>query len=317
MNCAALAARKAATIFVTAFAAATMLAGAAMAQQTTDFSKVEEKVTDLGHRTYWIEGAGGNTTVAVGDDGIIMVDGQFAPLHDKLKAAIAKLSDKPIKYLVNTHFHGDHTGGNASFAKDGVTVVAQENVKKRLSEGTTNGLTGARTPPVAADALPGKTYKSSMTLKVKGVTAQLKHPRPAHTDGDTYVYFKDANVLSTGDTVALGRYPNIDFAAGGAIGGMIAAADTYLKLANDDTKIVPGHGPMINKAKLVEYRKMLITARDRVAKLMAAGKSEQEVIAAKPFAADLDKQMGANEQQSTNFVRVIYNSLKKPTEKRA
>ena len=124
-----------------AFAAVAFAASGAWAQRT-DFSKVDEKVADLGHNTYWIEGAGGNTTVAVGTDGIIMVDGQFAPLHDKLKEAIAKLSDKPIKYLINTHYHGDHTGGNALFAKDGATVVAHENVKKRLSEGATNGLTG-------------------------------------------------------------------------------------------------------------------------------------------------------------------------------
>ena len=127
------------TVALCVFTAAAMLSGAASAQQT-DFSKVEEKVTELGHRTYWIEGAGGNTTLAVGDDGVILVDGQFAPLHDKLKAAIDKVSGgKPIKYLVNTHYHGDHTGGNAAFAKDGVVVVAHENVKKRLAEGVASG----------------------------------------------------------------------------------------------------------------------------------------------------------------------------------
>ena len=294
-----------------AFAVAVFVTSGAWAQGT-DFSKVEEKVTDLGHGTYRIEGAGGNTTMAVGTDGIIMVDGQFAPLHDKLKAAIAKLSDKPIKYLVNTHYHGDHSGGNVPFAKDGATIVAQENVKKRLSEGATNGLTGAKVPPAPQEAWPAKTYKSSMTLTVKGRTAQLKHAVRAHTDGDTYVYFKDANVLSTGDTVVIGRYPNIDFAVGGSIKGMIAAVDTYLKLADDNTKVVPGHGPVANKAKLVEYRKMLATARDRIAKLIKAGKSEQDAVAATPFAADLDKQVDANERQSTNFVRVIYNSLKPP-----
>ena len=297
-----------------AFAAVAFAASGAWAQRT-DFSKVDEKVADLGHNTYWIEGAGGNTTVAVGTDGIIMVDGQFAPLHDKLKEAIAKLSDKPIKYLINTHYHGDHTGGNALFAKDGATVVAHENVKKRLSEGATNGLTGAKVPPVPQEAWPTKTYKSSMTLKVKGRTAQLAHVARAHTDGDTYVYFKNANVISTGDTVTVGRYPNIDFAVGGSITGLIAAVDTYLKLADDNTKIVPGHGPMTNKAGLKEYRAMLVTARDRMAKLIKDGKSEQEAVAAKPFANDFDKKVNASEQQSSNFVRVIYNSLKPPLKK--
>jgi cyclase len=297
--------------------AGTMLAGAiamlatpAGAQQPPDFSKVEMKTTDLGHRTYMIEGQGGNITVAVGDDGIIMVDGEFAPLHDKIKAAIAAVSPQPIRDLVDTHFHGDHSGGNEPFAKDGVTVVANENVRKRLAEGTTNGLTGVKTPPVPDAALPTKIYKRSLVLKVKGRSAQLKHVAAAHTDGDTYVYFKDANVLSTGDTVALGRYPNIDFANGGNIKGMIAASGIYLKLVNDDTKIVPGHGPLGNKAALVAYRDMLVTARGRIAKLVKAGKSESEVVAAKPL-ADLDAKIGATEQQSTNFMRVIYNSLKK------
>jgi len=148
-----------------AFAAVMVLTGAAAAQ-SIDFSKVGEKVTDLGHRTYWIEGAGGNTTVAIGNDGIIMVDGQFAPLHDKLKAAIAKMSDKPIKFLINTHYHGDHTGGNAAFARDGATVVAQVNVKKRLSEGTTQGLTGAKVPPAPETAWPAKTYAADLAKRV-------------------------------------------------------------------------------------------------------------------------------------------------------
>jgi cyclase len=287
-----------------------MLATAAGAQTPPDFSKVEMKTTDLGHRTYMLEGQGGNITVAVGDDGIIMVDGEFAPLHDKIKAAIAAVSNEPIRDLVDTHFHGDHSGGNAPFAKDGVTVVANENVRKRLAEGTTNGLTGVKTPPVPDDALPAKTYKRSLVLKVKGRTAQLRHVSNAHTDGDTYVYFKDANVLSTGDTVTIGRYPNIDFANGGNIKGMIAATAIYLKLANDQTKIVPGHGPLANKAAVVEYRAMLVTARGRIAKLVKAGKSEQDAIAAKPL-ADFDAKLGATDQQSTNFVRVIYNSLKK------
>jgi glyoxylase-like metal-dependent hydrolase (beta-lactamase superfamily II) len=305
-----------AAMFVTLFAAAIVSTGVASAQPRTDFSRVEQKVTDLGHRTFWIEGAGGNTTVAVGNDGIIMVDGQFAPLHDKLKAAIAKLSDKPIKYLINTHYHGDHTGGNEPFAKNGVTVVAHANVKKRLSEGTTNGLTGNRTPPAPQAAWPAKTYNNWTNIRVAGRTARLTHPAPAHTDGDTYVYFKDANVLATGDTVTFGRYPNIEFAVGGGIDGMIAAVDVYMKLADDNTKIVPGHGPVSNKARLAEYRAMLATARGRVAKLMADGKSEHEAVAAMPFAADLDKRVGANERQSTNFVRVIYNSLKaKPAAK--
>lgn len=285
-----------------------LTAGQAGAQ--TDYSKVEMKATDLGNRTYMIEGMGGNITAAVGDDGVIMVDGQFAPLHDKIKAAVAAVSKQPVRFLVNTHFHGDHTGGNEDFARDGAVVTAHENVAKRLSAGTTNGLTGIRTPPAPQGAIPTRTYTYEIMLSVQGRQATLKHPDNAHTDGDTYVYFADANVLSTGDIVSLGtRYPNIDFANGGTIDGMIAATDVFLSVANDGTKIVPGHGPLTNKAGVVAYRDMLMTARDRVAKLIADGKSLDEAVAAKPL-ADIGARIGANEEQNANFVRVIYRSLK-------
>ena len=280
-----------------------------------DFSNVEIKTTDLGDGVYMLEGQGGNITVATAKDGIIMVDGQYAPLHDKIKAAISTLSGEPIKYLVNTHFHGDHTGGNAPFAKDGATVVAEVDVKTRLAAGTTNGLTGARTPPAAADALPAKTYTGVYKIRMLGRVADLRHIANAHTDGDTYVWFKTANVLATGDTFTNGRYPNIDFANGGNINGMIAAADAYLKLTNAKSRIVPGHGPVADKAALTEYRTMLVTARDRMAQLVKDGKSEDDVIAAKPF-ADLDKKWAPTELASTNWIRVVYHSLKAEPEKK-
>ena len=281
------------TIKMAAVAAMMALSGGAWAQTPAapppppDFSKVEIKTTDLGDNVYMLEGQGGNITVAVAKDGIIMVDGEFAPLHDKIKAAIVLLSSQPIKYLVNTHFHGDHTGGNEPFAKDGARVIAEVNVKNRLAAGTTNGLTGVKTPPAAPDALPSKTYTGFFKIRLNGRVADLKHIANAHTDGDTYVWFKTANVLSTGDTFTNGRYPNIDFANGGNIKGMIAATDAYLKLTNAKTRIVPGHGPLADKAVLTEYRTMLVTAQDRMAKLVKEGKSEDDVVAAKPF-ADLD-----------------------------
>src|SRR5450432_4628697 len=192
----------------------------AAAPPPPDFSKVEIKTTDLGDKVFMLEGQGGNITVAVADDGIIMVDGQYAPLHDKIKAAIEAISKAPIKYLVNTHFHGDHTGGNEPFAKDGVTIVAEVNVKNRLAAGTTNGLTGVQTPPAPQAALPTKIYTGAYKIRLRGRVADLKHIANAHTDGDTYVWFKTTNVLSTGDTVTIGRYANIDFAVAGSIKGM-------------------------------------------------------------------------------------------------
>ena len=290
--------------------AATLVASAAAAQPI-DFAQVKIKTTDLGNKTYMLEGFGGNTTVAVGTDGIIMVDGQFAPLHDKIKAAIAEISDRPIKYLVNTHYHGDHTGGNEAFHNDGVTIVAQDNIRVRLAAGALNGLTGAKLPPAPAGALPTETYiGGSKTLEVGGRRALLTHINNAHTDGDTYVYFADANVLSTGDTVTQGRYPNIDFANGGDINGMIRAADAYLAIVNDTTRIVPGHGPLAGKAQLLEYRAMLAASRDRMVKLMEEGKSEQEIVAAKPF-ADFDAKWAANDQASNYWIRVVYNSFRR------
>jgi cyclase len=282
---------------------------AAPAAPQRDFSKTVIKPTDLGNNTWMLEGEGGNITLAVGKDAVVMVDSEFAPLHDKINAAIGTITKLPVKFLINTHFHGDHTGGDTLFHKDGAIVVAQINVRTRLAAGTTNGLTGAKTPPAEADGLPTKTYTDHMALPLNGRhVIALAHVQHAHTDGDTYVFFPDANVLATGDIFTNGRYPNIDFANGGNINGMIAGAETYLKIANDKTKIVPGHGPLATKADLQTYLTMLTTARDRMAKLIKDGKNEADVVAAKPF-ADLDKTWAASDQASTNFIRVVYHSL--------
>jgi cyclase len=293
-------------------AAILMMGGMAHAQQNIDFSKVEVKATDLGNKTYMLEGAGGNVTVAVGTDAIIMVDSQFAPMHDKLKAAIEKISPLPIKFLINTHYHGDHTGGNQAFHKDGATIVAQDNIRTRLTAGTTNGLTGAKVPPQPVDAVPTDTYVGgSKKVDVGGRTAVVTHIYNAHTDGDSYVHFPDANVLATGDIFGnTGRYNTIDFGNGGDVRGLVRALDEYIKVANDDTKVVPGHGALATKANLVAFREMLVTSRDRVQKLFNEGKSEQEVIAAKPL-ADLDAKWSTTPEQATNWVRMVYNSFKR------
>ena len=296
---------------------ALLIAGAfvpsdANAQQPVDWDKIEIKTTDLGNHTYMLMGQGGNITVAVGSDGIIMVDTQFAQLSDKIKAAIKAISSQPIKYIVNTHFHGDHTGGTENFQRDGAVVLAQDNIRVRLAAGTTNGTTGVKVPPVAPGALPKETYVGgTMTIEVGGRKAMLMHINNAHTDGDTLVYFADANVLCTGDIMNNNhRYQQVDFANGGDIRGVVRGTDQFLKLANDDTKVVVGHGPLAKKANVVEYNAMATTVRKRVEKLYREGKTEAEVVSANPL-QDLNAVWAADDKAAVNFLKQVYNSFQR------
>jgi cyclase len=292
--------------------AGALVPGDASAQQPVDWDKIEIKTADLGNHTYMLMGQGGNITVAVGSDGIIMVDTQFAQLSDKIKAAIKAISSLPIKYIVNTHFHGDHTGGNENFQKDGAVVLAQDNIRVRLAAGTTNGTTGVKVPPVAPGALPKETYVGgTMTIEVGGRKAMLMHINNAHTDGDTLVYFADANVLCTGDIMNNNhRYQQVDFANGGDIRGVIRGTDQFLKLANDDTKVVVGHGPLAKKANVVEYNAMATTVRERVEKLYREGKTEAEVVSANPL-QDLNAAWAADDKAAVNFLKQVYNSFQR------
>jgi cyclase len=300
-------------IVLAALVATTMLiAGNANAQQPIDWDKIQIRATDLGNKTYMLEGQGGNITVVVGTDGIIMVDTEFAQLSEKIKAAIKAISPLPIKYVINTHFHGDHTGGNENFQNDGAIVLAQDNVRVRLAAGTTNGTSGAKILPAAPGALPKQTYiGGTMTLEVGGRKALLMHVNNAHTDGDTLVYFADANVLCTGDVMNNNhRYQQVDFANGGDIRGVIRGTNEFLKLANDDTKVVVGHGPLAKKANIAEYNAMAKTARERVERLFKDGKSEAEVVTTDPL-KDLNPTWAANDQAAINFLKQVYNSFKR------
>jgi cyclase len=271
-------------------------------------TRPESSATKLVEGIYVLEGLGGNITLAVAKDSVIMVDGGLASSRDKVRAAIAAIGHHKVKFLINTNFHADHAGGNEYFARNGVTVIADAHVKTRMAAGTTDGLTRVRTPPAPTGALPGRTYNGSFRIKLDTRTADLSHIANAYTDGDTFVWFKSSNVLATGDTFTNGRYPDIDYANGGNIDGMIAAADTYLKLTDTNTKIVPGHGPVADKTDLLDFYTMLTVARDRMDMLIQDGKSENDVLAERPF-ADLDAKWAPSELASKNFIRVLYRSM--------
>src|SRR5438105_5959638 len=249
--------------------AATMLASGVKAQRP-DPSLAQIKTTDLGHKTYMLEGQGGNILLVIGVDGLIMVDAELAQLHDKIKAAITENSNLPIKYLVDTHFHGEQTGGNASFHRDGAIIVAQDNVRVRLLAGTTNGLNYNKSPPAHSDAIPTETYLGgTKSVEVRGRRALLTHASNAHTDGDSWIYLPDADVIFTGDLFYNnGRYPMIDYANGGDIRGMIRANEAFLELATAETKIVSSRGAVAGKAQVAAFRDMLATARDRMAAMV-------------------------------------------------
>jgi glyoxylase-like metal-dependent hydrolase (beta-lactamase superfamily II) len=273
-----------------------------------DFSKVEVTSAKLADGVYVLFGGGGNIGVSVGNDGVVLIDDQYAPLTRKIRAAVALISDKPIRFVMNTHWHGDHTGGNENLAGSGALIVAHENVRKRMSVEQFLEAFGQKVPPSPVVALPVVTYAESVSLNLNGDELQAFHVPPAHTDGDTVVHFKKANVLHMGDTFFNGLYPFIDASTGGSLDGMIAAADRVLGMANDATQIIPGHGPMAKKADLKSFRDMLAGVRDKMKPLVAAGKTLAEVQAAKPTQA-FDEKWGKGFLKPEQFVAVAYASL--------
>jgi cyclase len=283
------------------------LAAPALGQQD-DFSKVEIKTTPAAGSVSMLQGEGGNMAVSVGADGVLLIDDEFAPLVPKIQAAVKKLSPKPIRFLVNTHWHHDHTGGNAPLGMEQVVIFAHDNVRKRMSVQSTNRFKEV-IPPAPPAALPLVTFAESVTFHFNGEDVEVIHAAPAHTDGDAFIYFRGSNVVHAGDLFFNGMYPFIDLNSGGAVGGMVAAADVILGRINDQTKVIPGHGPLGSKADLQKYRDMLATIRDRVQKAIREGKTQDQVVAAKP-SADFDAAFGKGFFKPDDFVALVYTGLK-------
>ncbi len=288
-------------------AVAAVSGGIVLAQQ--DFSQVQIKTTKIGGNFYTLEGSGGTIGVLAGPDGVLMVDAQFAPLSDKIVAAIKQISDGRIRFLVNTHVHGDHTGGNENIGKLGATIMARENLRARLMKPAplANGQPGV---PTAAVGLPVVTYDAPVVFHLNGEDVQLIPVPVAHTDGDTMVYFPNTNVIMTGDFYRSTGYPNIDRANGGTMNGMLAGFDAIIRLARPDTKIVPGHGAIVDKTAVAAHKAMMEGVRDKVAPLVRQGKTQEEVVAAKLTAEFDSKVTGATPMTADRFVGQLYQELK-------
>jgi cyclase len=271
-------------------------------------SEIQIVPTELGNGLYMLEGRGGNLGVSVGDDGVFLIDDQYAPLTPKIRAAIALLSDKPIRFVLNTHWHGDHTGGNENLGKAGALIVAHDKVRERMSVDSFMEAFNSEVKASPRAALPVVTFSDTVTFHLNGQTLHAFHVAPAHTDGDSVVHFREADVIHAGDLVFMSGYPVIDFGSGGHIDGMIAAVDRLLAMADADTKIIPGHGKLTDRAGLTEYRTLLVTVRDRIAKLIKQGKSEEQIVAAKPT-ADFDAKWGNGFYKPDNWVALVHKGM--------
>ena len=291
-----------------AWIAAVVLATAVLAQQR-DWSKVEVKTLPVAPGIYMLQGAGGNIGLSVGEDAAFLIDDQYAPLTDKVKAAVAAVTDKPIRFVLNTHWHGDHTGGNENLGAAGVLIVAHDNVRTRLAAGQFNEMFNRTVPPAPKAALPIVTFSETVTFHLNGDEIYAFHVPPAHTDGDAAVLFRRADVLHTGDLVFKGGYPVFDVASGASLSGWIAALDRLLAIAGPATKVIPGHGDLATPADVRAFRDMLATVRERLTPLVKAGKSAEEVIAAAPL-ADLEARWGHGFVKTENFLRAVHAGLR-------
>ena len=278
--------------------------------QEDRFAGVEITTEQVVPGIYMLVGAGGNIGVSVGEDGIFMIDDQFAPLTDRITAAVAALSDQPIRFLVNTHWHGDHTGGNENLGNRGVLIVAHDNVYQRMSRDTEIGAFNQVVPASPEAALPVITFNDNVTFRLNGEEIRAVHYRQSHTDGDSVIHFVNANVVHTGDIWFNGFYPFIDVSSGGSIDGVISSIGKLIDLADDNTRIIPGHGPLGDKQGLQAYLEMLEAVRDRMSKLIDEGKSLEQIIELRPN-ADFDDAMGKGFINPETFLQILYSDLKR------
>jgi len=275
-----------------------------------NFDTVQVRTVNVADGVYMLMGSGGNIGVSAGANGIVMIDDEYAPLTDKIRAALSAINPGPVRFLLNTHWHGDHTGGNENLGKAGVVIVAHENVRRRMSVEQFITAFGSRVPPSPEAALPVVTFTDAVTFYLNGDSINAFHVAPAHTDGDIVVWWRRANVVHMGDTYFNGRYPFIDLSSGGSVDGMVAAVDRVLAMTNRTTRYIPGHGALSGRTELETYRTVLATARDRVRKLIREGKTLEQVKAAKPT-AEFDATWGTGFINPDRFVEILYTDLSK------
>ena len=280
----------------------------ASASSAQDLAAVEIELIDLGDGIAMLIGQGGNIGLSVGKDGSFLIDDQFAPLTPKIRASVKAFGGGPVRFVLNTHFHGDHTGGNERLGESGAVIVAHHNVRERMSQEQRNGLTGSVTPPSPALALPVLTFGEDVAFHLNGHTLRAHHVPSAHTDGDAIVYIEEPNVLHMGDAYFAGQYPYIDIDGGGSIDGMIDAAETGLSLSDPETRVIPGHGPLSSRAELAAYRDMLVAVRLAVQREIAAGHTVAQAVAARPT-RELDARWATGFMKPEAIVRVVYRSL--------
>ena len=285
--------------------AAVFMSFATTVQAADDVKITPIKITD---QIYMISGQGGNIGLFIGEDGTFLIDDQFAPLTERIIEAIKSVGGDHPKFLINTHYHGDHTGGNEKLGQGGTLIFSHDNVRERLVTGSFIEAFNMRKAAVSGEGLPVVTFAEDITFHLNGDTVRALHVPHAHTDGDSFIYFESANVIHAGDFFFNGIYPFIDVTHGGSLKGMIKAVDRVLSLTDESTKIIPGHGPLADKKQLVSFRQMLETAYERLRKLKAEGKTAQEAAATEPL-ADLDEIWGDGMFTSDRWIELIYSGV--------